>query len=290
MSDLYIDLMTDFGFKRIFGREAAKRFLIHFLNTIIKPHTPITSIIYSNTEQVGDAKESRKVVFDIHCQTADGDKYIIEMQNDHQKNFIARSVYYASMAMAGQGERGAGWEYATRPVNTVCLLNFVLLKHYDSSIQRTITLTDAVTCKEFTDKLNFYYVEFPKFDKGIDELETDLDRWLYIFKNLSRLKTRPAALQVGIFKEVLAMAEIAKMSADEQWAYQMSLKHKRDYNNVMRTARESGLEEGIKQGIEQGVHQRNREMAQTMLSANEPIEKIIAYSGLTEAQILQLKR
>ena len=194
-------------------------------------------------------------MFDIHCETASGEKYIIEMQNDYQENFIQRSVYYASMAMASQGEKGTGWKYATQPVNTVSLLNFVLLKQFDQSIQRTITLTDVVTCKEFTDQLNFYYVEFPKFDKGIDELTTDLDRWLYLFTNLPKLKTRPAALQVGIFKEVLAMAEIAKMSADDQWAYQMSLKHKRDYNNVMSTARELGLEEGVKQGIEQGLEQ-----------------------------------
>ena len=106
------------------------------------------------------------------------------------------------------------------------------------------------------------------------------------------------------------MAEIAKMSADEQWAYQMSLKHKRDYNNVMRTARELGLEQGreqgreegvkrgreegvkqgIEQGLEQGVHQRSREVAQAMLKADESIDKIIAYSGLTKAQILELKR
>ena len=119
MSDLYIDLKTDFGFKRIFGREVAKRFLIHFLNTIIQPATPIINLLYANTEQVGEAKESRAVVFDIHCATATGEHYIIEMQKDYQKNFIERTVYYASVTMAAQGEKGGGWEYAIKPVNTV---------------------------------------------------------------------------------------------------------------------------------------------------------------------------
>ena len=53
-----------------------KRFLIHFLNTIIQPVIPIISLIYSNNEQVGEAKESRSVVFDIHCTTATGERYI----------------------------------------------------------------------------------------------------------------------------------------------------------------------------------------------------------------------
>ena len=227
------------------------------------------------------------------------------MQKDYQKNFIERTVYYASVTMAAQGEKGGGWEYAIKPVNTVSLLNFVLLKQSDHTLQRTITLADVVTCKEFTDKLNFYYVEFPKFDKGINELTTDLDRWLYIIINLDKLKTRPAALQVGIFKEVLAMAEIAKMSAEEQWAYQMSRKHERDYNNLKRTiheqGREKGIEQGLSQGIEkglsqgieqglsQGIEQRTIEFARAMLKDNKPTEEIIRYTGLSPEAIELLR-
>ena len=211
------------------------------------------------------------------------------MQNDYQQNFIERSIYYASMAMVGQGETGKGWKYATQPVNTVSLLNFVLLKHFDESIQRTVTLTDTVSCKQFTDKLNFYYVEFPKFDKGIDELTTDLDRWLYLFKHLHTLKTRPAALQVGIFKEVLAMAEIAKMSADEQWAYQMSLKHKRDYYNREHTIRQESRQEGILEGKKEGILEGKEEMIVTMLKRNYSVEEIALIAKSTEQHVQQVK-
>ena len=110
MSDLYIDLMTDFGFKRIFGQEATKLFLIHFLNTLLNPKEKIKDLIYTNTEQIGETAKSRKVVFDIHCISTSGERFIIEMQKDHQLNFIERTMYYASVAMAAQGKKGKGWK------------------------------------------------------------------------------------------------------------------------------------------------------------------------------------
>ncbi len=305
MSDLYIDLMTDFGFKRIFGQENTKPLLIHLLNTILQPKTPITALIYINSEQMGQVQNSRKVVFDIHCETANGERFIIEMQKDYQQNFIERTLYYAAMALTGQGEKGRSWKYGIQKVNSVSLLNFVLLKNYDSALQRTIKLTDTVSCKEFTDKLNFYYVEFPKFDKGIEELSSDLDRWLYIFTNLHKLKTRPAALQFGIFKKVLDMAEIAKMSPEEYYAYQLSLKHERDFYNREFTVREEGRiiglhegrKEGKQEGREEGRHEGQDEKAQQvaikLLQAGklsiediaDAIEKDVAFVETVKARL-----
>ena len=34
------------------------------------------------------------------------------------------------------------------------------------------------------DKLTFYYLEMPKFDKDESELVTMLDKWLFVVKNI----------------------------------------------------------------------------------------------------------
>ena len=36
-----------------------------------------------------------------------------------------------------------------------------------------------------TDKLEFVFVEVDKFRKSEEELETDLDKWVFLLKNLS---------------------------------------------------------------------------------------------------------
>jgi hypothetical protein len=49
LQDRYISLLTDFGFKRIFGTEPNKRLLIDFLNTIPPKYHYIQDISFYNT-------------------------------------------------------------------------------------------------------------------------------------------------------------------------------------------------------------------------------------------------
>ena len=70
-----------------------------------------------------------------------------------------------------------------------------------------------------TDKLEFVFVEVSKFDKSEDELETDLDKWLYLLKNMSKLLERPAALRDRIFGRLFDVAEYARLDDEERKNY-----------------------------------------------------------------------
>ena len=54
-------------------------------------------------------------------------------------------------------------------------------------------------------------------------------------------------------------------------------------------AKEEGLEQGRTEGLEQGLEQgrvtERLEMARVMRADNEPVEKIIKYTGLTAEEI-----
>ena len=62
----YINPLTDFGFKKLFGTEPNKDLLIDFLNEIL-PNRKIKDLNYSTNEHVGKYEIDRKAVFDIHC-------------------------------------------------------------------------------------------------------------------------------------------------------------------------------------------------------------------------------
>ena len=66
---VYINPLTDFGFKRIFGTEANKDLLIDFLNTVLHLEDGIKELSYTNPERHGRKKTDPKVVFDLHCIT-----------------------------------------------------------------------------------------------------------------------------------------------------------------------------------------------------------------------------
>jgi hypothetical protein len=60
----YINLFTDFGFKRIFGTEKNKDLLIDFLNTLLeKEISPIQRLTYLNNERLGKQAKDRKAFF-----------------------------------------------------------------------------------------------------------------------------------------------------------------------------------------------------------------------------------
>ena len=76
----YISLLTDFGFKRIFGTAPNKDLLINFLNALFKKKQVITDVKYLNSEKVGDVYTDRKAIFDVYCENEKGEKFIVEMQ------------------------------------------------------------------------------------------------------------------------------------------------------------------------------------------------------------------
>ena len=58
----YISLLTDFGFKRIFGTKLNKSLLISFLNSLFDGEQVIRDVKYLNSEHVGDVHTERKAI------------------------------------------------------------------------------------------------------------------------------------------------------------------------------------------------------------------------------------
>jgi predicted transposase/invertase (TIGR01784 family) len=75
----------------------------------------------------------------------------------------------------------------------------------------------------------------------------------------------------------------------EYLSYEDSLKYYRDLKNSLDTAKEEGREEGLIEGREVGKSEKAIEIAKQMLAANESIEKISLFTGLTTLQIKELK-
>ncbi len=252
LQDKYISLLTDFGFKRVFGTEPNKAILIDFLNTLLPPHHQIQNLTFKHTEKLGNTPIDRKAIFDIYCQAENGDRFIVEIQKAKQNFFKDRSVYYSTFPIQEQALQGE-WDFNLTPVYTVGVLDFIFDDHKDDETIVHIVQLKNQNCDVFYDKLKFIYIELPKFKKTIDQLETHLDKWLYILRNLANLSDPPPeSLQENAFNELFEVAAIANFSRTEQDSYQDSLKYYRDMNNIVDTARQEGKEEGIEVGIERG--------------------------------------
>lgn len=246
-----INPFTDFGFKKLFGEEASKDILLDFLNAVLAEEVDtIVDLEYSKNEHLGTTELDRKVVFDIYCKTASGQRIIIEMQKFFQAFFKERSLFYTSFAIQEQAVPG-DWDFSLCPVYCISLLDFVLK---DGNIPEKqyfhrVKLIETTNQKVFNDKLNFIYIEIPKFDKNLNELGTNIEKWLYLLKRLEFLERLPSNLQSKIFEKVMGIAELLKLEKKDRLAYEESLKKHRDLKNAMQSQYQLGVEEGMEKGI-----------------------------------------
>ena len=302
----YIVLMVDWSFKKIFGTEVNKDILIEFLKVIF-PQYAISDITYVPTEQLGIMEDDRKAIFDVLCRTVDGKTFLVEMQRGYQKHFFERALFYTSFPIMKQGKKALAeeakgnrpWDFSLDGVFFLGILNF---KYEDDEMtEHRYRLMEATSKKLMTDKLEFVFVEVEKFDKGEDELETDLDKWLYLLKNMSSLLERPERLRDRIFTKLFDVAELAQLDDKDRTNYIKSMNTERDTYNQIEYARETGREEGreeghkvgkeegLKEGREKGAKQNSCDIAKRMLEKGIDIETISELTGLTAEEVSRLK-
>ena len=293
----YISLLTDFGFKRIFGTALNKELLICFLNSLFNGKQVVKDVMYLNSEHVGDVYTDRKAIFDVYCEGENGEKFIVEMQNAYQTYFKDRSLFYSTFPIREQAPKGSEWDFNLNNVYTVALLNFDMKDDAfeKEQIRHHVQLCDTATHKVFYDKLEFIYVEIAKFDKSLEELETLYDKWLYVLKNLSKLDNRPKELRDRVFDRLFEESEIAKFTPLELREYEDSKKAYRDIKNSIDTAKREGIEEGMEKGIKQGIeigqkkeHERLLNTARALFASGMSLEQVKQFTGLNDEEINQI--
>ncbi len=274
----YINLMVDWSFKRVFGTEVNKDILIEFLKVIF-PQFAITDITYIPTEQLGIMEEDRKAIFDVLCKTEDGKTFLVEMQRGAQEHFFERALYYTSFPIMKQGKKAIAkedekgkdpWDFSLDGVFFLGVLDFKY--EQDEMTEHRYQLLETKTLKRMTDKLEFVFVEVAKFNKREDELETDLDKWLYLLKNMSTLLERPAALRDRVFGRLFDVAEYARLDDEERKKYVEAMNTTRDTFNMIAYARK----------------QNSYEIARRMIDKGLDMDTILDVTGLTKEDIAKI--
>jgi len=302
--DKYVNPFTDYGFKRLFGEEPSKPLLLDFLNELLREEEGnITELTYLKNDNFADASFERSAIFDLYCVNERGEKFIVELQKAKQQFFKDRTVYYSTFPIRDQALKGGEWNFELKKVYMIAILDFTFDddKMNKDKYRYDVKLTEQETKEIFYDKLYFIYLSMPKFIKTIDELDTKFDKWLYVLKNLHKLDRIPDKIRESIFEKLFEKAEIAQFTRKELDIYEYNLKVYWDLKNTMDYQLEEGRKEGFEEGFEKGIDEgfgkgivtgkteEKYEVAKNMLFDDEPIEKIIRYTGLTIEEIEKIK-
>ncbi|MDR0618946.1 MAG: Rpn family recombination-promoting nuclease/putative transposase, partial [Bacteroidales bacterium] len=227
-TEVYMNLLNDFGFKFIFRK---KRFLIHFLNELLDGKEKIKRVQELNSERLGKTKEDRRAVFDVYCKNEKGEHILLEMQHIPQDYFLDRSIYYSSFLIQQQGKKGK-WDYKLKKIYVIGILNFVPkeMRATKDYIYR-VKLCDINTARVISEKLNFIYVNLPKFKKSSGKLETVMDYWLHALINSQpgREIDEKVLKKDRFFAGLLNTIRVNKLNKDEMRAYRLS---ERDFEDM----------------------------------------------------------
>ena len=212
--------LTDFGFHRLFGSEDELFLLLSFLNSILQREKEIVSISILKPES-----NQPSIIHDINvisylCYDADNSSFIVELHNSRQSNLKERALFYSTFPIQRQAIDNK-MDKTLKPIYYIGLLGFIfdtILANY----LHTIQLMDKTNTPFFKD-FQLIFVELPKFSKNIDNLETDLDKWLFMLKNLSSSNICPEAFKEEPFSTALKLCHIDNLSDEEKKDYEESL-------------------------------------------------------------------
>ncbi len=293
IKEKYISLLTDYGFKLIFGTESNKEFLPHFLNQILPPRFQINGLSFIPNENLGDKEQDRRAVFDVYCEGLDKERYVLEMQNSSQPFFKDRSLFYTSFSIREQGKKG-DWDFELAPVFTISILNF---RFSDKKIRKKKRILHNVYLRDedgdiFYEKLGHYYVELPNFEKSIDQVVTNFDKWLFLFTELPKLKEIPEGFEDPIFQKLFRITATAALSPAEQKKYIKSMKSINDYNNSLKHQHTKGYKKGLAElaQYKYNAEKERSEIMQQKMDAERRVEMAMRKAEIERIEKLKAKR
>jgi predicted transposase/invertase (TIGR01784 family) len=286
---IFIDPLVDFAFKKIFGSEPNKDLLIAFLNEVLHDENKqIVDLVYNKNEHPGNNASQRGVIFDLLCTTDKGEQFLIEVQRGKQDTFKQRALFYASRLISDQAPKGnlKSWNYRIQSVYLIALLDgFILHPTPADGFIQDVCLCNRSTGEIFYDKLHFKYIELLKFDKQEEELATDLDKWLYFIKNMSRMVELPSHLNKPIFEKLFKVAAYSNLTKEEQNMWDAADKIRWDHQAVLDTA----IRDAERQVLEEGIVRERKNTAIRLLKTNMPLKEIGKITTLSIKAIRALK-
>lgn len=280
----FLDIKTDFAFKKVFGSEESKDILLSFLNALIEfdGGRKIKDLIIVDPYNIPMLKGMKDTYVDVKAELDDGSRVIIEMQILNHEGFEKRILYNAAKNYSSQLQKGEAFSLLN-PVIALTLTDFVLFKDHENLIN-CFKLLEKERFIHYSDDIELIFIELPKFTKTEQQLETIQDQWLFFVKNAGSLEYVPKNLQRELEK-AFAIANEANLSAEELDLQQ----RKRDWIAIQKGSLElalkQGLQQGIEQGIEQGVAQNQRTTVLNAYHAGLTIETIAQITQLDIANV-----
>jgi predicted transposase/invertase (TIGR01784 family) len=284
----FINPKTDYAFKKIFGSEQSHDILISFLNAILYDGDSLQDACRRTIQQIEilnpylapRIRGVKDTYLDVKADLDNNTTVIIEMQVLNVEGFEKRILYNAAKAYSIQ--LGKGEDYTLLdPVIALTITDFEMFPELDQLQSRFILKEKDFLVDYPIHDIELVFVELPKFKKGVDDLETLADKWLYFLKSAKQLQVVPENMNVvPEIKKAFEIANQANLSQDEL----DDLEHREIFIHDQRNA----IKKALRQGKEEGRLETKLEIAKQLINMLDD-EAIASTTGLSVDEVAQLR-
>jgi len=299
----FLDVKTDYAFKKVFGSEQSKVRLIKFLNAILykDSHKKIEDLTIEDPYNIPLIKGMKDTFVDVKARLNNNKIVIIEMQVLNHNGFEKRVLYNAAKNYSIQLNKKDEY-HLLNPVIALTIVDFMMFQDTKKYINR-FKLLEKEEFISYNDDIELVFIELPKFQKVLKELKNIQDEWIYFIKNAGSLEYVPQSFDSDI-QDALNCVNEANLTKKE-----LEIQHKRkEFISIQKLAImkatddgyskgikkgvekgiEQGIEKGIEQGIEKGIEQEKINIAKNLLDILDD-ETIALKTGLLTEQIAKLR-
>jgi predicted transposase/invertase (TIGR01784 family) len=277
----FLDVKTDYAFKKVFGSEQSKSILISFLNALLDFNgEKITELTIVDPYQIPLLQGMKDTFVDVKAVLSNQTKVIIEMQVLNVEGFEKRILYNAAKSYSTQLLKGEKY-HLLNPVVALTITDFVMFDDL-KDIMSTFKLLEKNHLINYSDDIQLVFVELPKFLKTDQELTNITDKWIYFVKNAGSLEYIPETLQNNQeIQQAFTIANTASLSRTE-----LELQEKRhDFIRLQ----QGSIELARSQGKQEGKEETRLEIAKNLLAAGLEISLIIKTTGFSQLELEKIK-
>ena len=271
----YVSLLSDFGFKRIFGDRTNTNFLKMVLQILINSDEPIVEISFDDTVKTPEYSDYRGAILDFYCIDGKGRNFIAEMQRTKLTTFIHRSKFYTYLHLNEMIEKGGEMRFnKLRPIYAISILDGVAFPN-SSEFHQFACLRNQHG-ELIDDQIMHVLLELGKWNKTEQEVVSNLDILILLMK----------------FTDTATVdTPIPKILTETEWAVWVLNKLKQD--NLTRAERLFYRKEQAKigyiKGIEEDAAEAKLQLAEAKAEANKEIAAIQAEVKEVKAEVEEIK-
>jgi len=179
----FISAKTDFGFKKIFGSPQSKDILISFLNAMLYDAQPtIEDLEIIDPYAAPSVTGLKDTYLDVKAKITGNKTVIIEMQVINVEAFTKRVVYNAAKTYATQLRPREGYS-KLNPLIALTITDFILFENTEKFLTHFVFKELEENFEYYNREIELVFVELPKFNKELEQVENIIQSWIYFIKN-----------------------------------------------------------------------------------------------------------